>query len=63
MAEERMPKRVFQGRPGGRRLKGRPKKGRWTVSRRTSEDLVSVGGDEWRSGYVREESSPYIGCS
>ena len=47
MAEERMHKRVFQGRRGE---KEDQRKGGWTVFRRTSEDLVSIITDKVFNG-------------
>lgn len=44
MTKERIPERIFQGKPDEERLKGRKTKKSWlTVSMTTSEDLVSVG--------------------
>jgi hypothetical protein len=53
MAEDRAVKKVFKGKPGGRRLQGRPRK-RWLDD--VDEDLRKMGVRRWRSGLTIEKS-------
>jgi hypothetical protein len=43
--EKRIPKRVFEWKPTGRRIRGRPRK-RWIED--TEGDIQSIGIREWR---------------
>lgn len=64
-----MRKRIFRGRSGGKRPKGRQREG-WVDSiERDSETYVSVGEDEWRrtkemgGGMLWKRSGPLMGRS
>jgi hypothetical protein len=52
MAEDRVVKKVFKGKPGGRRLRGRPRK-RWLDD--VEEDLRKMGVRRWRSRVENRE--------
>jgi hypothetical protein len=45
MDEKRIPKRVFEWKPTGRRIRGRPRK-RWVED--TEEDIQTLGIKGWR---------------
>jgi hypothetical protein len=52
MAEDRVVKNVFKGKPGGRRLQGQPRK-RWLDD--VEEDLRKMGVRRWRSRVENRE--------
>ena len=52
MSEERGVKKVYRGVPGGRRLRGRPRK-RWSDD--VEEDLLRMGVRTWRRKAINRE--------